>query len=111
MAAKVDEAAAFLCQKKWGDLEFPPAFGRAPYPEEAYIKELDGKTGASLKLTILNRRGTQLANCVLCCHLCGADVIVMLSRVEMNRLIAFDHCIGFIYFTMSSHGILQRCSR
>jgi ATP citrate (pro-S)-lyase len=57
MAAKIDEAADFLCQKKWGELEFPAPFGRPPYPEEAYIKELDSKTGASLKLTILNRKG------------------------------------------------------
>ena len=33
------------------------AFGRKEYPEEAYIRELDGKTGASLKLTILNHAG------------------------------------------------------
>lgn len=57
MAAKVDEAAAFLCGRKWGELDFPAPFGRAPYPEESYVKQLDSKTGASLKLTILNRRG------------------------------------------------------
>ena len=58
MAAKIDEAANFLCSKYWGDLEFPTPFGRAPYPEESYIKQLDSKTGASLKLTVLNKRGT-----------------------------------------------------
>ena len=58
MAAKLDEAAAFLASSKWGEaLSFPPPFGRLPEPEEAYIRELDGKTGASLKLTILNRSG------------------------------------------------------
>lgn len=31
--------------------------GRPEFPEEAYIKKLDGSTGASLKLTILNHHG------------------------------------------------------
>ncbi|KAF0697369.1 Aste57867_11921 [Aphanomyces stellatus] len=57
MAAKLDETANFLCGSKWGEIEFPAPFGRAKFPEEAYIAELDGKTGASLKLTILNHRG------------------------------------------------------
>lgn len=58
MAAKLDETASFLVGQKWGNhLEFPPAFGRAKFPEEAYVHELDSKTGASLKLTILNHAG------------------------------------------------------
>ena len=57
MAAKIDEAAHFLCEKKWGDLAFPAPFGRAPHKEEDFIKSLDAKTGASLKLTILNQEG------------------------------------------------------
>ncbi|CAM9609814.1 unnamed protein product, partial [Phaeothamnion confervicola] len=57
MAAKIDETAAFLCGPKWGDIDFPAPFGRAEFPEEAYIKKLDASTGASLKLTILNHAG------------------------------------------------------
>eukprot|EP01059_Diplonema_ambulator_P033397 TRINITY_DN695_c0_g1_i2.p1 TRINITY_DN695_c0_g1~~TRINITY_DN695_c0_g1_i2.p1 ORF type:complete len:1061 (+),score=509.48 TRINITY_DN695_c0_g1_i2:60-3242(+) len=57
MAAKIDETAHFECEKVWGDLEFPAPFGRAPHPEEAFIHGLDAKTGASLKLTILNPKG------------------------------------------------------
>lgn len=38
-------------------LSFPAPFGRELGKEEAYIAELDGKTGASLKLTLLNRNG------------------------------------------------------
>eukprot|EP01061_Rhynchopus_euleeides_P004780 TRINITY_DN139_c0_g1_i1.p1 TRINITY_DN139_c0_g1~~TRINITY_DN139_c0_g1_i1.p1 ORF type:complete len:1061 (+),score=536.48 TRINITY_DN139_c0_g1_i1:106-3288(+) len=57
MAAKIDEAAHFLCEKAWGNLDFPAPFGRAPHPEEDFIKSLDAKTGASLKLTILNPEG------------------------------------------------------
>jgi len=57
LAAKLDEAGSFLAAGKWGDLAFPPAFGRAAAPEEAYIRDMDGKTGASLKLTLLNRAG------------------------------------------------------
>jgi ATP citrate (pro-S)-lyase len=57
MAAKIDEAAKFECSKYWGDLEFPHAFGHVSFPEEEYIASLDEKTGASLKLTILNHKG------------------------------------------------------
>eukprot|EP00794_Sanderia_malayensis_P003294 gene3295-3777_t len=57
VAAKLDQAAEYLCSTKWGKLEFPPPFGREAYPEEDYIAELDAKSGASLKLTVLNRAG------------------------------------------------------
>jgi len=56
-AAKIDETANFVCAQKWGNIDWPPPFGRAAYPEEALIRDMDGKTGASLKLTILNERG------------------------------------------------------
>ena len=39
---------------RWGDLEFPLPFGRTMTSAEDYIHSLDGKTGASLKLSILN---------------------------------------------------------
>merc|ERR1719253_2046211 len=57
MAAKIDETANFLVAQKWGEVDWPPPFGRAAYPEEALIRDMDGRTGASLKLTILNDRG------------------------------------------------------
>ncbi|KAF1787032.1 ATP-citrate synthase, citrate-binding domain [Phytophthora cactorum] len=57
MAAKLDETANFLVGDRWGAIEFPPAFGRAKFPEEEFIQDLDSKTGASLKLTILNHTG------------------------------------------------------
>lgn len=57
LAAKLDQCAEYLCKQKWGDVEFPPPFGREAYPEEAYIADLDAKSGASLKLTILNPKG------------------------------------------------------
>jgi ATP-citrate lyase beta-subunit len=52
--ARLDDTAAYLCGKKWCSVSFPPPFGREPFPEESFIKELDEGTGASLKLTILN---------------------------------------------------------
>lgn len=57
LAAKLDATAEYLCKAQWGDVDFPPPFGRDALPEEKYIAELDAKSGASLKLTILNREG------------------------------------------------------
>ncbi|XP_076468519.1 LOW QUALITY PROTEIN: ATP-citrate synthase-like [Babylonia areolata] len=57
LAAKIDQCAEFLCKAKWGNIDFPPPFGRDALPEEAYIADLDSKSGASLKLTVLNKKG------------------------------------------------------
>lgn len=57
MAAKIDETAHFLNASQWGAIEFPAPFGRAEFPEEAFIKKLDQGSGSSLKLTILNQYG------------------------------------------------------
>ncbi len=59
--ARLDDTAAFLHPDTWGNpensIEFPAGFGQKMSEEEAMICELDEKTGASLKLTILNREG------------------------------------------------------
>ncbi len=52
--ARLDDTAAF---KGTWDVEFPAPFGRELSKEEEYVKSLDEKTGASLKLTILNPKG------------------------------------------------------
>jgi len=58
LVAKVDDTAAHLVEERWGPLYFPTPFGmKAPGPEEKAIKEMDDKSGASLKLTILNPQG------------------------------------------------------
>ena len=57
LAAKLDDTAGFVSGKKWGDITFPSPFGRMLTKEEAYIEDLDSKTGASLKLTVLNPDG------------------------------------------------------
>ncbi|TPX41132.1 hypothetical protein SeMB42_g05566 [Synchytrium endobioticum] len=72
LAAKLDQTADFECGKKWSlgllagypnagqwgpTIEFPAPFGRELTKEEAYIADLDAKTGASLKLTVLNPSG------------------------------------------------------
>ncbi|KAJ2573685.1 ATP citrate lyase subunit 1, partial [Coemansia sp. RSA 1836] len=78
LAAKLDQTAEFESGDKWAKarsdgvvygssaaaadmggpaMDFPAPFGRELSREEAYIQELDAKTGASLKLTILNSEG------------------------------------------------------
>jgi len=81
LAAKLDQTAEFECGVKWAiarsdkalglptnvnakvtidagpPMEFPAPFGRDMSKEESYIAEMDAKTGASLKLTILNGSG------------------------------------------------------
>ena len=57
ISVQIDSTADFICRGKWGKIEYPPPFGRDAFPEEAYIADIDAKTGASLKLTILNARG------------------------------------------------------
>ncbi|MFH0884207.1 MAG: ATP citrate lyase citrate-binding domain-containing protein [Candidatus Micrarchaeota archaeon] len=54
---EIDDCAEFKDKAKWGELDFPELFGRNPYPEEKFVNDLDSKTGASLKLTILNPEG------------------------------------------------------
>lgn len=57
MVAKLDDAEEYWQRKRWNGLEFPEPFGRTLTKEEMFIKEIDSKTGASLKLTILNPKG------------------------------------------------------
>ncbi|GAA6023243.1 hypothetical protein JCM10207_005219 [Rhodosporidiobolus poonsookiae] len=83
MAAKLDQTAEFIVGPKWAiardasvvnpqtattstgkisadkgpPMFWPPPFGRDLTKEEAYISKLDGSTGASLKLTVLNPEG------------------------------------------------------
>lgn len=75
LAAKLDQTAEFEVGKKWSiarqlvpvaagappswgpAMEFPAPFGREMTKEESYIADLDAKTGASLKLTVLNPSG------------------------------------------------------
>nr|CAH8866286.1 unnamed protein product [Trichobilharzia regenti] len=63
VAAKLDQCAEhlFTSSIEWTVngkmLEFPYGFGKSQSKEEAYIAKLDARTGASLKLSILNPDG------------------------------------------------------
>ncbi|CAC9885871.1 unnamed protein product [Aureobasidium pullulans] len=65
LAAKIDQTAEFECGAKWAIARSATALGlnvadkkdSKLSKEEAYIAEMDAKTGASLKLTILNGSG------------------------------------------------------
>jgi ATP-citrate lyase beta-subunit len=57
--ARLDDTGAFLHPDTWGNpakpIEFPSGFGSKFSKEEKLISDMDEKTGASLKLKILNR--------------------------------------------------------
>ncbi|KMU89640.1 ATP-citrate synthase (ATP-citrate (pro-S-)-lyase) [Coccidioides immitis H538.4] len=83
LAAKLDQTAEFECGTKWAvarspaalgiraplknddkvtidagpPMDFPAPFGRELSKEEKFIADMDAKTGASLKLTVLNSTG------------------------------------------------------
>ena len=57
LVARLDDTGLFESGDKWGDITFPAPFGRKLSKEEAYIKTMDEKSGASLKLTVLNPKG------------------------------------------------------
>jgi ATP-citrate lyase beta-subunit len=93
--ARLDDTASYLCGKKWCSVSFPPPFGREPFPEETYIKQLDEGTGASLKLTILNPRAR-----VWTLNAGGAftpaEIEEMVEIGYLNALFALARCIGII---------------
>lgn len=58
LVARLDDTAGFMMSETWGDIEYPTAFGMEDQsPEEKAIAEADAKSGASLKLTVLNPMG------------------------------------------------------
>ncbi len=58
LVARLDDTAGFMMVDEWGEIEYPTAFGMEDQsPEERAIAEADSKSGASLKLTILNPLG------------------------------------------------------
>ncbi|OAT12610.1 ATP-citrate synthase subunit 2 [Blastomyces gilchristii SLH14081] len=68
LAAKLDQTAEFECGTKWAVARSPAALGTPNAPrqtesnhrrrkEEKFIADMDAKTGASLKLTVLNANG------------------------------------------------------
>ena len=58
LVARLDDTAGYLMEDEWGKIEFPTAFGMEDQSkEEKIIAEADAKSGASLKLTILNPMG------------------------------------------------------
>lgn len=56
MVAKVDNCESYR-QPSWKDIDRIKPFGTKSYPQEEFIAAVDAKTGASLKLTIINPQG------------------------------------------------------
>lgn len=55
---ELDSYATFKNMKMWGtDLEFPEPWGREKCEEERSVQALDDKSGASMKLSVLNPEG------------------------------------------------------
>ena len=58
MVAKLDDTAGFMMVDEWGDISYPTPFGmEEKSPEVQAIEAADAKSGASLKLTVLNPKG------------------------------------------------------
>jgi ATP-citrate lyase beta-subunit len=58
LVARLDDTAGYLMVETWGDIEYPTAFGMEDQSaEEKAIADADAKSGASLKLTVLNPMG------------------------------------------------------
>ena len=55
--ARLDDTAAFESGRLWGGISFPDSFGAIKSLPEKTVEELDSRTGASLKLKILNPDG------------------------------------------------------
>ncbi len=59
LKAKLDDTGSFQHTDTWANpdnpIEFPRGFGQVLSKEEQFIADMDEKTGASLKFTILNR--------------------------------------------------------
>jgi len=54
---ELDSYATFNNMNEWNDIEFPEPWGRQKIAEEKAIQNLDTKSGASLKLSVLNPNG------------------------------------------------------
>ncbi|GJQ10218.1 hypothetical protein GpartN1_g2009.t1 [Galdieria partita] len=57
MRCELDTYAMFKNQKKWLDIEFPESWGAQFTDEEHFIRSLDEKSGASLKLSLIHPKG------------------------------------------------------
>ena len=58
LVARLDDTAGFTMTEQWGYIDYPTAFGMEEQTqEEKAIALADSKSGASLKLTILNPMG------------------------------------------------------
>jgi len=55
--ARADTAAKFRQHSTWGSMETPEGFGTTVTPEEKRIREMDAKSGSSLKFVLLNPTG------------------------------------------------------
>ena len=57
LKARLDDTAQHESGVLWGPLDWPAPFGRQSSPAERRVEELDRRTGASLKLAVLNPSG------------------------------------------------------
>ena len=90
-AAKLDSAADYIFQADRANLEYPPPFGRDATEEEAKIREMDSKTGASLKVHIFENTLNETHNIFMAFS-------VACNFFSSNRRIIFIYLVMLISF-------------
>lgn len=89
LAAKLDATADFICRPQWGEIDYPPPFGRDAYPGQfsSYITYFSINLKKLLHLTLI------LMIIVMICVGCSVEVwfgVIFVYRGGLHRWFGFQ---------------------